>query len=111
MCRLRIILVLQIALVSLVGPEAFASQFVVFPEATELVSPDGRFAVRSVDSQGPASEIVGTFRTLWLFELATGRSRSSAIILESHPSPGPAMTGCLLRSMSAGGRPEPWFFP
>jgi hypothetical protein len=75
MRRLRIILVLQIALVSLVGPEAFASQFVVFPEATELVSPDGRFAVRSVDSQGPASEIVGTFRTLWLFELATGRSR------------------------------------
>ena len=75
MRRLRIILVLQIALVSLVSAEVFASQFVVFPKASELVSPDGRFAVRSVDSQGSASDIVGTFRALWLFELATGRSR------------------------------------
>src|ERR1700687_4045306 len=75
MRRLRIIFVLQIALVSLVSAEVFASQFVVFPKASELVSPDGRFAVRSVDSQGSASDIVGTFRTLWLFELATGRSR------------------------------------
>jgi hypothetical protein len=31
--------------------------------------------VRSVDSQGSASDIRGTFRTLWLFELATGRAR------------------------------------
>ena len=75
MRRSRIILVLQIALVSLVSTEVFASQFVVFPKASELVSPDGRFAVRSVDSQGSASDIGGTFRTLWLFELATGRSR------------------------------------
>ena len=75
MRRLRIILVLQIALVSLVSAEVFASQFVVFPKASELVSPDGRFAVRSVDTQGSASDIVGTFRTLWLFELASGRSR------------------------------------
>ena len=75
MRRLRIIFVLQIALVSLVSAEVFASQFVVFPKASELVSPDGRFAVRSVDSQGSASDIVGTFRALWLFELATGRSR------------------------------------
>jgi hypothetical protein len=73
MRRLRI--VLQIAVLSLVSAEAFASQFVVFPKATELMSPDGRFAVRSVDSQGSASDIGGTFRTLWLFELATGRSR------------------------------------
>ena len=75
MRRLRIILVLQIALVSLVGPEAVASQFVVFPKASELVSPDGRFAVRSIDSQGSASDIAGTFRALWLFERATGGSR------------------------------------
>jgi len=77
MCSLRIILglALQIALVSLVGPEAFASQFVVFPKARELVSPDGRFAVRSIDSQGSASDIAGTFHSLWLFELATGGSR------------------------------------
>jgi hypothetical protein len=52
-----------------------ASPFVVFPKATELVSPDGRFAVRSVDSAGTASDFVGTFRSLWLYELATGRSR------------------------------------
>src|ERR1700693_4425086 len=75
MRRLRIILVLQIALVSLISTEAFASQFVVFPKASELVSPDGRFAVRSVDSQGSASDIGGTFHSLWLFELATGGSR------------------------------------
>jgi hypothetical protein len=41
MRRLRI--VLQIAVLSLVSAEAFASQFVVFPKATELMSPDGRF--------------------------------------------------------------------
>jgi hypothetical protein len=73
MRRLRI--VLQIAVLSLVSGEAFAFQFVVFPKATELRSPDGRFAVRSVDSQGSTSDISGTFRTLWLFELATGRAR------------------------------------
>jgi hypothetical protein len=75
MRRLRIVLVLQIALVSLVGPETFASQFVVFPKASELVSPDGRLAVRSIDSQGSASDFAGTFHSLWLFELATGGSR------------------------------------
>ena len=75
MRRLRIILVLQIALVSLVSPEVFASQFVVFPKASELVSPDGRFAVRSVDSQSSTSDFAGTFRALWLFERVTGRSR------------------------------------
>ena len=75
MRRLRIIFVLQIALVSLVSTEAFASQFVVFPKASELVSPDGRFAVRSVDSQGSASDFAGTSRALWLFERTTGRSR------------------------------------
>jgi hypothetical protein len=75
MRRSRIILVLQIALVSMVSAQVFASQFEVFPKASELVSPDGRFAVRSVDSQGSASDFGGTFRTLWLFERATGRSR------------------------------------
>ena len=75
MRRLQIILVLQIALVSVVTAKVFASQFVVFPRASELVSPDGRFAVRSVDNQGSASEFAGTFRSLLLFELASGRSR------------------------------------
>ncbi|MGA7764625.1 MAG: hypothetical protein WB781_03650 [Candidatus Sulfotelmatobacter sp.] len=64
-----------IALLSAGSVEAVASQFVVFPKASELVSPDGRFVVRSVDSQGSASDIVGTFHSLWLFELSTGRSR------------------------------------
>jgi hypothetical protein len=52
-----------------------ASPFVVFPKASELISPDGRYAVRSVDSVGAASDFVGTFRSLWLYELPTGRSR------------------------------------
>jgi hypothetical protein len=54
---------------------AFASPFVVFPKASELISPDGRFAVRSVDTAGAASHFLGTFHSLWLFELSTGRSR------------------------------------
>jgi hypothetical protein len=54
---------------------ALASPFVVFPKASELISPDGRFAVRSVDTAGAASDFVGTFHSLWLFELTTGRSR------------------------------------
>jgi len=53
----------------------FASPFVVFPKASELISPDGHFAVRSVDTASAASDFVGTFHSLWLFELATGRSR------------------------------------
>lgn len=52
-----------------------ASPFVVFPKASELVSPDGRFTVRSVDSPRSTSDFVGTFHSLWIFELATGRSR------------------------------------
>jgi hypothetical protein len=52
-----------------------ASPFVVFPQASELVSPDRRFAVRSVDTVGAPSDFAGTFHALWLFELATGRSR------------------------------------
>ncbi len=54
---------------------SFASPFVVFPKASELVSPDGRFAVRSIDTAGAAADFVGTFHSLWLFELSTGRSR------------------------------------
>ena len=54
---------------------AAAAPFVVFPQAGQLVSPDGRFAVRNVDREAPASDLVGTFHALWLTELATGRSR------------------------------------
>ena len=52
-----------------------ASPFVVFPKASELVSPDGRYAVRNVEPAGSTSDFVGTFHALWIFELATGRSR------------------------------------
>ncbi len=55
--------------------ESLASQFVVFPKAGELISPDGRYVVRNSDRQGAASDFVGTFHTLWLIEASTGRSR------------------------------------
>jgi hypothetical protein len=43
--------------------------------AMELTSPEGRFTVRSIDPEGSASDILGTFHSLWIFERATGRSR------------------------------------
>ena len=52
-----------------------ASQFVLFPKASELISPNGHYAVRNVDAAGSASDFVGTFHSLWLFELPTGRFR------------------------------------
>jgi hypothetical protein len=54
---------------------AQASPFVVFPKASELISPDARYAVRNVDPAESKSDFVGTFHALWVFELATGRSR------------------------------------
>jgi hypothetical protein len=71
-CR---ILLYSNLLVASLTVAAFASPFVVFPKASELISPDGHFAVRSVDTAGATSDFVGTFHSLWLFELATGRSR------------------------------------
>jgi len=53
----------------------FAGTFVVFPKAGELASPDGRFVVRNADVKRSAGEFAGTFRSLWLIESATGRSR------------------------------------
>lgn len=55
--------------------QTMASSFVVFPKAGELPSPDGRFVVRNAEHEGSASEFVGTFHSLWLIELASGRSR------------------------------------
>jgi len=54
--------------------KAAAVPFVVFPQAGQLVSPDGRLVVRNVDREAPASDFVGTFHALWLIEIATGRS-------------------------------------
>ncbi len=54
---------------------AFATPFVVLPKAGQLMSPDGRLVVRNVEHEGAASDFIGTFHSLWLTELATGRSR------------------------------------
>jgi hypothetical protein len=62
-------------LMTLGSLEIAASSFVVFPKASELLSPNGQFAVRNVDAAGASSDFVGSFHSLWLFELATGRSR------------------------------------
>ncbi len=64
-----------LAVVVFMAASSFAGQFVVFPKAGELVSPDGRYVVRNAERGNPGGEFVGTFRSLWLFEVATGRSR------------------------------------
>lgn len=63
------------AVLLLLAGEALAGQFVVFPQAGQLVSPDRRFVVRSTEREGAASEFVGTFHSLWLTEITTGHSR------------------------------------
>lgn len=75
LCRIRLCLTVLISSLSIGTISTLASPFVVFPKASELISPDGRYAVRSVDSVGASSDFVGTFRSLWLYELPTGRSR------------------------------------
>jgi hypothetical protein len=55
--------------------QAAAAPFVLFPKATELASPDGRFVVRNLERKGGANEFVGTSLSLWLVEKATGRAR------------------------------------
>ena len=62
-------------LVAILCVETLAAPFVVFPKAGELKSPDGRFVVRNREREGSESEFVGAFRSLWLVESATGRSR------------------------------------
>lgn len=55
--------------------QAFGGQFVLFPKASQLRSPDGRFVVRDLAREASAAELQNTFRALWLFETVTGRSR------------------------------------
>ena len=59
----------------LLSAQAFAGQFVLFPKASQLRSPDGRFVVRDLPRDSSAAELQNTFRALWLLEIATGRSR------------------------------------
>ncbi len=54
---------------------SLANPFVVFPIAGELTSPDGHYALRSIDPDRSGPDFVGTFHSLWLFEVASGRAR------------------------------------
>lgn len=63
-------------LLALVAAYSFASgPFVLFPKAERLGSPDGRFVVSTSERQASPSEFAGTFDSLWLTEVATGRTR------------------------------------
>ena len=55
--------------------QARAEAFVVFPKASRLMSPDGRYEVRDADRSSAPTEFVGTFHSLWLIDVATGESR------------------------------------
>lgn len=55
--------------------QAFGGQFVLFPKASQLRSPDGRFVVRDLARDASVAELQNAFRSLWLLEIATGRSR------------------------------------
>lgn len=74
MRRVWLMLVAAVMLTIVIVP-APANQFVVFPKAGELVSPDGRYVVRNEENGAAGSDFVGTFRSLWLIEVATGHSR------------------------------------
>jgi len=54
---------------------AQALPFVLFPKAGQLPSQSGRFVVRNVDPAGAASEYIGTFHSLFLDDIARGRTR------------------------------------
>jgi len=73
--RLGRCLPLVLLIVAILNVRAGAAPFVLFPQAGQLLSPDGHFVLRSVENESPAGEFVGTFRALWVTELATGRSR------------------------------------
>jgi hypothetical protein len=67
--------ILIAALLVVLGTPAWADPFVEFPKAGELISPDGRFLVRSAEISRPAGDFVGAFRSLWLVEAGSGRAR------------------------------------
>lgn len=70
----RAILTLPVVLAILSGA-ALAAPFVLFPKAGELLSPDGKFAVRNAERNGFTTDFLGTSQALWLIELSSGRSR------------------------------------
>ena len=65
----------EAVLILVMAAGAMGEPFVVFPQAGQLTSPDGRFVVRNVDREAGTTEFVGTFHSLWMIEQATGRSR------------------------------------
>jgi hypothetical protein len=72
--RLFRLMLFPVLLVS-VAVHVYAAPFTLFPKAGRLLSPDGHFEVRDADREGSAGDFVGTFHSLWLIEVATGRSR------------------------------------
>ena len=62
-------------LATLVPQSVASGPFVLFPKAEHLRSPDGRFVVSTAQRQASASEFAGTFDSLWLTEVASGRAR------------------------------------
>lgn len=69
----RTLLFLALAIAG--GGTAWASPFVVFPNAGQLSSHDRRFVVRSTDRIAPLSEFVGNFHSLFLEDTASGHTR------------------------------------
>lgn len=75
MRTIRLMLAVPVVL-ALFAAASLAAPFVLFPKTGELISPDGRLAVRNVEQHGSASDIVVTnAQSLWLVEIATGRSQ------------------------------------
>ena len=71
--RVRVICSLWLLVVACAT--ASATSFVVFPKASQLRSPDGRYVIQNENRDAAPSDMVGTFHSLWLVESATQRSR------------------------------------
>jgi hypothetical protein len=65
---------LRAVVISGTALSTLAAPTVVFPNASELRSPDGRFVVRNAEREAPSADFVGTFHSLWLIDTATGQS-------------------------------------
>ena len=69
------VVVLTGVLATLAIQSAASGPFVLFPKASPLASPDGRFVVSTAPREASPSQFAGTFDTLWLTEVGTGRTR------------------------------------
>ena len=66
---------LCLAVVVVLEAAALCAPFFVFPNAGQLLSPDGRLVVRNTNRSAPLSEFAGNFHALFLEETASGHSR------------------------------------